>query len=110
MNLLSQGSFRGTPRDDTASPNRNRASNLAPNTMSTSQTNFRHTSSSGQMYKQPRVVSDLKPQPKKVDPVMQLIADQSNHAKHQQKTQEEFLYQYIKEFQDAIAGKEQFKR
>lgn len=78
--------------------------------MSTSQTNFRHTSSSGQMYKQPRVVSDLKPQSKKVDPVMQLIADQSNHAKHQQKTQEEFLYQYIKEFQDAIAGKEQFKR
>ena len=41
---------------------------------------------------------------------MQQIADQNNHAKHQQKTQEEFLYQYIKEFQDAIAGKEQYKR
>ena len=41
---------------------------------------------------------------------MQQIAEQSNHLKQQQKTQEEFLYQYIKEFQDAIAGKEQFKR
>ena len=51
------------------------------------------------MYKQPRVLSDLKPQPpKKIDPVMQQIADSNNHAKHQQKTQEEFLYQYIKEF------------
>jgi hypothetical protein len=39
MNLISQGSFRGTPRDDTTSPNRNRVSNLPPNiqqTMSTS--------------------------------------------------------------------------
>jgi hypothetical protein len=46
------------------------------------------------MYKHPRVVSDLKPTTsvKKPDPVMQQIAEQSNHLKQQQKTQEEFLY------------------
>jgi hypothetical protein len=38
------------------------------------------------------------------------VVAQQGPFKKLQKTQEEYLYHYIKEFQDAIAGKEAYQR
>jgi hypothetical protein len=57
--------------------------------------------------KSPMNNNDLKISSQQTSPSHELNNEQKNAGK---KTQEEFLFQYIKEFQQAVANKEQYRR